>query len=102
VSIDYCCQGIRSTYKIAVGRSTDVTGPFSDEQGKDMRDGGGTVVLQGYGDMHGPGGQSVIRDGDRDLLVHHMYDGALAGEAVMQARPIQWVNNWPVIGDPLP
>lgn len=101
VSMDYCCQGIRSDYKIAVGRSREATGPFVDEQGRDMRDGGGTVVLQGYGDVHGPGGESVIQDGDRDLLVHHMYDGTQAGEAVMQARPIQWVDDWPRPGAPL-
>jgi arabinan endo-1,5-alpha-L-arabinosidase len=102
VSIDYCCQGVRSDYKVAVGRSAEATGPFADEQGEDMREGGATIVLQGYGDVHGPGGESVLHDGDRDLLVHHMYDGTLAGEAVMQARPIQWVDGWPRIGTPLP
>jgi arabinan endo-1,5-alpha-L-arabinosidase len=101
VSIDYCCQRTLSTYKVAVGRSRDVTGPFVDEQGRDMRDGGGTVVLQSYGDVHGPGACSVLRDGERDLLVHHMYDGARGGLSVLQVRPIRWENGWPTIGDPL-
>ena len=101
VSIDYCCQRQLSTYKVAVGRSRDITGPFVDEEGRDMRDGGGTVVLQSHGDVHGPGACSVFRDGDRDLLVHHMYDGARGGFPVLQIRPIRWENGWPSIGAPL-
>lgn len=47
VSWDYCCRGKESTYKVAVGRSRTVAGPYLDRNGKDMLNGGGTVVFEG-------------------------------------------------------
>ena len=48
------------------------------------------------------GGVYYLRDGDQDLLVHHMYDGKRGGAAVLQVRPITWTaNGWPEIGQPL-
>ncbi|SFB79544.1 arabinan endo-1,5-alpha-L-arabinosidase [Parapedobacter composti] len=32
-SIDYCCKGVASTYKMIVGRSLQLTGPYVDDQG---------------------------------------------------------------------
>jgi arabinan endo-1,5-alpha-L-arabinosidase len=101
VSFDYCCRGAQSDYKIAVGRSRQITGPYLDRDGREMREGGGTVVLQGYGDVHGPGHCSVLRDGEKDFLVHHAYDGRRGGVAVLQVRPLAWEDDWPVAGDPL-
>ena len=101
VSFDYCCRGVRSDYKIAVGRSRRVTGPYLDRDGRDMREGGGSVVLQGYEDFHGPGNCSVLRDEEKEFLVHHAYDGKRGGVAVLQVRPIRWENDWPEIGEPL-
>ncbi|GAA4969958.1 arabinan endo-1,5-alpha-L-arabinosidase [Kineococcus glutinatus] len=72
-SFDSCCQGASSTYKTVVGRSKTITGPYLDAGGKDMRSGGGTVVNATQGSVHGPGGQSVLRDADGDLLVYHYY-----------------------------
>jgi arabinan endo-1,5-alpha-L-arabinosidase len=76
VSFDACCQGASSTYKIAVGRASQITGPYLDRSGVDMRSGGGTVIHSSQGSMHGPGGQSVIADADGDILVYHYYDDA--------------------------
>jgi arabinan endo-1,5-alpha-L-arabinosidase len=101
VSFDYCCRALQSDYKIAVGRSRAITGPYTDREGRDMREGGGTVVVQGEGDIHGPGHCAVLRDGDRELLVHHAYDGKRHGAAVLQLRPISWEDDWPIIGPPL-
>jgi arabinan endo-1,5-alpha-L-arabinosidase len=101
VSYDYCCRALQSDYKIAVGRSASVNGPYVDRDGRPMMQGGGTIVLKTYDDVHGPGGCTVLHDGDRDLLVHHMYDGKRYGASVLQVRPIRWEDGWPVIGDPL-
>jgi arabinan endo-1,5-alpha-L-arabinosidase len=102
VSWDFCCRGVRSDYKIAVGRSRDIAGPYKDKKGRSMLDGGGTIVLEGYGDVHGPGHNMVLRDGSKLWLVHHYYDGARAGAAIMQVRPLSWTEDgWPVAGDPL-
>ncbi|HVO38800.1 MAG TPA: arabinan endo-1,5-alpha-L-arabinosidase [Spirochaetia bacterium] len=102
VSYDFCCRGIRSDYKIAVGRSTQITGPYSDRDGTPMTRGGGTVVLEGSGDVHGPGHNAALHDGDKDWLVHHMYDGKRGGMAVLQVRPLTWSDDgWPVAGPAL-
>jgi len=102
VSFDFCCRGVRSDYKIAVGRSPSLTGPYVDRNGILMSEGGGTIVLQSYDDVHGPGHNAALHDGPRDLLVHHMYDGTRGGMAVLQVRPIIWTaNGWPQAGPPL-
>jgi arabinan endo-1,5-alpha-L-arabinosidase len=73
VSFDLCCKGASSTYRIMVGRSTSVTGPFVDKNGTAMTSGGGSEILAGHGSIHGPGGQSVFTDSDADVLVYHYY-----------------------------
>jgi arabinan endo-1,5-alpha-L-arabinosidase len=102
VSFDFCCKGIQSTYKIAVGRAQQITGPYVDQQGKAMLDGGGTILLEGYGDVHGPGHNAVLQEGDKEWLVHHMYDGKRGGMPILQIRPIIWTDDgWPRAGEPL-
>lgn len=73
VSFDFCCRGAASTYRIMVGRSTSVTGPFVDRAGTAMTAGGGTQVLASHGAVHGPGHQAVLADSDGDVLVYHYY-----------------------------
>jgi arabinan endo-1,5-alpha-L-arabinosidase len=73
VSFDRCCQGASSTYRIMVGRSTSVTGPYVDRNGTAMTSGGGTEVLAGRGSVHGPGHQAVFADTDSEVLMYHYY-----------------------------
>ena len=47
VSWDYCCQGAKSTYRVAVGRSKNVEGPYLDREGRDMCYGGGNLFIEG-------------------------------------------------------
>ena len=69
VSFDRCCQGAQSTYRIMVGRSTSVTGPYVDRNGTAMTTGGGTQILAGHGSVHGPGHQAVLADRRRRALL---------------------------------
>jgi arabinan endo-1,5-alpha-L-arabinosidase len=102
VSFDFCCRGVRSDYKIAVGRARQIAGPYVDRSGTPMTDGGGTIILEGYGEVHGPGHNSVLRDGENEWLIHHEYDGRRGGMAVVQVRPLSWTDDgWPVVGSPL-
>jgi arabinan endo-1,5-alpha-L-arabinosidase len=102
VSFDYCCRGVRSDYKIAAGRSREISGPYVDRSCVLMSRGGGTVLLEGYDDVHGPGHCSVLNDRGQDLLVHHEYDGNRGGAALLQVRLITWTDDgWPAIGEPL-
>jgi arabinan endo-1,5-alpha-L-arabinosidase len=73
VSFDACCRGASSTYRIMVGRSTSVTGPYVDRNGVNMNSGGGTEILAGHGSIHGPGHQAVLADTDGDVLFYHYY-----------------------------
>jgi arabinan endo-1,5-alpha-L-arabinosidase len=102
VSFDHCCRGMRSDYRVAVGRADRITGPYIDRAGVPMMEGGGTVILAGSGYVHGPGHASLLRNGESLRLVHHMYDGRRAGIAVLQVRPVTWTpDGWPAIGDAL-
>lgn len=73
VSFDLCCQGAASTYRVMVGRSSSVTGPYTDRNGVAMTAGGGTEILAGQGSVHGTGHSDVLADNDGDVLIYHYY-----------------------------
>jgi arabinan endo-1,5-alpha-L-arabinosidase len=101
-SFDFCCRGVRSNYNIRVGRCKDITGPYVDKTGKPMLEGGGTLILETAGRYIGPGHNSILRDGDKDYLVYHFYDGENRGIPTLQIRPLTWTDDgWPVPGEPL-
>jgi len=101
-SVDHCCRGVDSTYRILVGRSKDVRGPYIDRDGKPMLRGGGTLVLASYDNVRGPGSCAIIHDDDREFLVHHEYDGSNWGTPTLQIRPLFWdEDGWPVAGEPI-
>lgn len=98
VSLDFCCRGLDSTYKIAVGRSRQVTGPYYDRLGTPLQHGGGTVILSERGDMFGPGGQSVFNG----YMAHHFYDRNANGDFRLSIRKIAWeASGWPRIATPI-
>lgn len=97
VSQDTCCQGTDSTYKIAVGRSRDVTGPYLTRDGTDLLLDGGDVLLESAGHRVGPGGQSA----SRGVLAYHYYDAATGGTPTLGLREIAWdAEGWPVLTTP--
>ena len=97
-SIDYCCKGANSTYKMIVGRSAKLTGPYLDESGKSMGTGGGTVLLAGNEDWHGLGHNAVVSFDGTDYLVFHGYDAHDSGKPKLNIRKLNWdTNGWPVV-----
>ena len=72
VSFDHCCKGTKSDYKVVVGRSREITGPYLDYQGLDMRRGGGTLVIAGHDQIYGPGHNAVCK--------HRVENVALGGQ----------------------
>lgn len=96
-SWDRCCAGLDSTYKMAIGRSESITGPYVDKEGVPLLEGGGTVILTSDGNQVGPGGQDYIKDRGRDYLLHHYYDGDADGIIRMQVRSLSWEDGWPVL-----
>jgi len=100
VSFDYCCRGVQSTYKIMVGRSENVTGPYLDKYGMDMITGAATPVLVGNHDWPGVGHNSAYTIDGKDYLVFHAYDAADNGTSKLVIREIRWdEDGWPIVGD---
>lgn len=103
VSFDHCCRGVASDYKIMVGRSETITGPYMDRDGKPMLEGGGTELLSTKGRYRGPGGQEVFKGPDgTPWLAFHYYDRNAGGAPKLYLAPANWTEDgWPAI-DPLP
>jgi arabinan endo-1,5-alpha-L-arabinosidase len=98
-----CCLGAASTYKIMVGRSRSITGPFRDRTGESMAHGGGTLVLGSVGPYRGPGSNGLLTDGSQDWIVYHDYNAQDGGSPELGIRPLDWTSSgWPVVGAPLP
>jgi arabinan endo-1,5-alpha-L-arabinosidase len=97
VSFDMCCSGVNSTYRMMVGRSSSITGPYLDRNGVDMRNGGGTQLLATNGAEVGPGGQDVFSN----YLSYHFYDGNANGASKLNIRPITFSGGWPTLGAPI-
>lgn len=97
-SIDYCCRGENSTYKMIVGRAKEVTGPYLDTDGNDMSIGGGTILLQGDENWHGVGHNSAYTFNDKDYLIFHGYDANDGGHPKLIINEIKWDNKqWPMV-----
>ncbi|MFB9991051.1 arabinan endo-1,5-alpha-L-arabinosidase [Deinococcus oregonensis] len=98
VSFDRCCAGLSSTYRIMVGRSRSVTGPYLDRAGHPLLDGGGSEVQTSKGRYIGPGGQEVFRTPAGDMLTYHFYDGDQGGTPLLQTSLIVWgADGWPTL-----
>lgn len=92
-SIDKCCSGANSTYKIIFGRSNNITGPYLDKNGNRLMNGGGTIFDAGNDRWKGPGGQSLIGS---QAIAHHAYDAANNGAATLMIKTLHWDSGgWP-------
>ncbi|MCP5531701.1 MAG: arabinan endo-1,5-alpha-L-arabinosidase [Akkermansiaceae bacterium] len=97
-SWDRCCRGIDSTYKIIVGRSKDIRGPYLDKDGKRLTRGGGTLVAFSDGENWAACGHpSAYTFGGKDYLVFHAYDLKDDGKSKLRIREIDWHDGWPAV-----
>ena len=100
VSWDTCCKGADSTYKIMVGRSNSVRGPYMDRAGMPMMRGGATLILQGDDRWKGPGHNAVVRGPDGWLNVYHAY-AASDGRSMLRISELAWdADGWPKSAGP--
>jgi arabinan endo-1,5-alpha-L-arabinosidase len=96
-SIDTCCA-TNATYHIIVGRSTSITGPYTDKGGTSMLTGGGTIILSAHGNIVGPGGASIMTDKDGTLIDYHYYNASTGGTPTLGINLIGWdAAGWPYI-----
>jgi arabinan endo-1,5-alpha-L-arabinosidase len=98
-----CCQGANSTYNIRMGRSRKVTGPYLDNMGIDMLEGGGKLFAASRGRHVGPGhfGLLDLGQGVQKFSLHYEADLDRGGVSVLDIRPLLWRDGWPVAGDNL-
>lgn len=96
-----CCDGVNSTYNIVVGRSRTVTGPYMDNVGRTMFEGGGRMVINAGDRVVGPGhfGRRIIDDGVEVMSCHYEADFNRSGRSVLGIRPLLWKNGWPIAGE---
>jgi arabinan endo-1,5-alpha-L-arabinosidase len=96
-----CCAGANSTYNIRMGRSRKVTGPYLDNMGIDMLEGGGKLFAASRGRHIGPGhfGLLDLGQGVQKFSLHYEADLDRGGVSVLDIRPLLWRDGWPVAGD---
>jgi arabinan endo-1,5-alpha-L-arabinosidase len=103
VSMDSCCDNFdtRLAYKEAVGRSTSPHGPFVDESGTPMMNGGGTVLIQEDSAWSAPGGGTAYIDPQtgESLIIFHAHDSSQNETPYQWVKTLKWVNDWPTIGN---
>ncbi len=104
LSAGSCCEGALSTYTLYVGRSRSLLGPYVGSNGRDLRYGGGDVVIFKNDAWVGPGHATVISDdAGTDWLLYHampskdpvLPNGTNRREGLLDA--IAWVDGWPVV-----
>ncbi|WP_370662055.1 arabinan endo-1,5-alpha-L-arabinosidase [Massilia oculi] len=97
-SWDLCCKGKDSSYKVVVGRSKSVTGPYLDRNGVDMARGGGSLVIQGDGDWQALGHNSAYTFDGKDYMVLHAYETADKYRQKLKVLDMTWdAGGWPVL-----
>jgi arabinan endo-1,5-alpha-L-arabinosidase len=95
-SIDYCCKGAASTYKMIVGRAEKLAGPYVDEDGVPLARGGGRILLAGDARWYGVGHCGVYDFDGVTYLIFHGYDATAHGIAKLRIEKLQWTEaGWP-------
>ena len=102
VSWDYCCRGKNSTYRTVYGRSRSITGPYLDMAGKDMAQGGGTLLIGPSDEFYGIGHCSVyrvVRLENEWYFVAHAYDASKNGNAHLFMKKLTFSTDGIAIDD---
>ncbi|NJC34130.1 arabinan endo-1,5-alpha-L-arabinosidase [Sphingomonas jejuensis] len=98
-----CCDGPNSTYNIRVGRSRNVLGPYLDNMGVPLLQGGGKLVAAAHGRMIGAGHFGLLDFGGdlQKFSLHYEADMDRSGRSVLAIEPLLWRDGWPVGGSNL-
>lgn len=95
-----CCKGANSTYHLVMGRSKSATGPYLDKNGKDMNEGGGSLLIKGNKNWVGLGHNSAYSWDSKDYLVLHAYETADKYLQKLKILNIKWdKDGWPLVDE---
>ena len=109
VNFDWCCRAFRSSYNIRVGRSKSVTGPYIDKEGKDLNQGGGSLMLNAVfdnsednttgrliDDQVGPGHVGILQEGADYWLSTHYEWSRKTNATTLNVQRLAWdADGWP-------
>ena len=110
-SVGSCCEGAFSSYHVKIGRAESIRGPYTDRDGRDLREGGGTTILAANAvpdpegrQFVGPGHNAVVTDdAGGDWIVYHAIDAddptliTGATRRPMMIDPLIWEDGWPTV-----
>jgi arabinan endo-1,5-alpha-L-arabinosidase len=98
ISVDYCCRGLNSDYKVLVGRSRTVEGPYVDKEGRLLSKGGGTLIAQGNEHWAAVGHSAHYNFNGKSYMIMHGYDKLDNGRSKLIIREMKWDRaEWPTI-----
>ena len=93
-----CCEGARSTYRITIGRSKSLFGPYVDKAGQRLLDNHYNILLDKDDSVLGPGHNAglITDDAGHDYMFYHGFKASDpdAGRVVWLSR-IVWADGWP-------
>ena len=93
-----CCEGARSTYRITIGRSKSLFGPYVDKAGQRLLDNHYNILLDKDDSVLGPGHNAglITDDAGNDYMFYHGFKASDpdAGRVVWLSR-IVWADDWP-------
>lgn len=113
-SVGGCCDGVNSSYKVVVGRSKNLAGPYLSRTGTDMNTvnswnspGFDPIVLQGDGTYIGPGHNArIITDKNgADWMLYHAYikENNAVGSRNLLLGKVNWDGEgWPKVDNGTP
>jgi arabinan endo-1,5-alpha-L-arabinosidase len=96
-SIDYCCLGVNSSYKMIIGRSENIEGPYLDKEQKRLDQGGGSILLQGDDHWSGVGHNGIATIDGADYIIYHAYDKTDNGKPKLIIKQLRWIEGWPEV-----
>lgn len=101
-----CCEGVKSTYHMVVGRSTHLKGPYLDKDGRDLKEReNGTLLLKRNEKFVGVGhGTRILTDdNNQDWILYHGIEvtqgkvSSGASRRTLLLDNVAWEDDWPVI-----
>ncbi len=95
-SRDRCCAGMASTYKMVIGRSKDIKGPYLNKEGQSWVDNNYSLFLAGDSTEPGRGHNGFFTEGDSTFIVYHAYTRAVNGASLLNIKTLYIdKDGWP-------
>lgn len=99
-SVGSCCAGLKSTYRLVVGRSKELLGPYVDRSGKPMMDNGYNVIIDKNDQFMGNGHNAEIvqDDAGSDWIMYHGIDVKEPNKRKLLLDEVLWdKEDWPYV-----